>query len=86
MKKVFPPADDKERELALADCVRRLRERRLRNLKAEEGLLLSEAEASGRADELAILQEKGVELNRGLREVFIEGEQRRSRRITKGEE
>lgn len=49
----LPPMGEEQREAALRDCLRRLRERRLRQLKAQEHALLTEAEAGGRAAELA---------------------------------
>ncbi|MBI4216861.1 MAG: DNA primase [Chloroflexi bacterium] len=49
----LPPMGEEQREAALRDCLRRLRERRLRQLKAQEHALLTEAEAGGRASELA---------------------------------
>lgn len=51
--KQLPPLSLKDRERAVRDCVRRLRERRLRNLQARQTELLSEAEASGSTTELA---------------------------------
>ncbi len=41
-EKPLPPADLKEKEGALSHCIHRLEERRLRQLKVEEGLRLSE--------------------------------------------
>ena len=51
----LPPAEVKELELALADSIRRLKERRLRDLKAQEELLISEAESAEGGLEVAEL-------------------------------
>ena len=42
--KPLPPAERKEKEAALSQCVLRLQERRLRQLKVEEGLRLSDVD------------------------------------------
>jgi len=55
---------------ALTDCIRRLEERRLINLKIQEESLLSDAESEGRSDDVAILQQRGVEINLKLKEAF----------------
>ena len=40
--KSMPPSDNKEKEAVLADCICRLEERRLRQLKVEEGLRIAQ--------------------------------------------
>ncbi len=42
--KPLPPADPKEKEADLSQCIQRLQERRLRQLKIEEGLRLSDVD------------------------------------------
>jgi DNA primase len=66
----LPPAEGKDWEKALADCMHRLEERRLINLKIQEESLLSDAESEGRNDDIAVLQQRGVELNLKLKETF----------------
>ena len=54
-KKSLPSSDIKEKEAVLADCTRRLEERRLRGLKEEEGLRLSQMnldEVHNQADDI----------------------------------
>lgn len=68
--KVLPPAEEKDWARALIDCIRRLEERRLINLKIQEESLLSDAESEGRSDDIAILQQRGVEINLKLKETF----------------
>ena len=68
--KVLPPAEEKDWAKALIDCMRRLEERRLINLKIQEESLLSDAESEGRSDDIAILQQRGVEINLKLKETF----------------
>jgi DNA primase len=66
----LPPAEGKDWEKALADCMHRLEERRLINLKIQEESLLSDAESEGRNDDIAVLQQRGVEINLKLKETF----------------
>ena len=66
----LPPAEEKDWEKALADCIHRLEERRLINLKIQEESLLSDAESEGRSDDIAVLQQRGVEINLKLKEAF----------------
>ena len=68
--KVLPPAEERDWDRALIDCMRRLEERRLINLKIQEESLLSDAESEGRSDDIAILQQRGVEINLKLKETF----------------
>ncbi|MDP2954343.1 MAG: toprim domain-containing protein, partial [Chloroflexota bacterium] len=74
----LPPTTDATREQALSDCIRRLKERRLKRLKEEEGWLLSEGEASGGAQDLASL---AYNLWRGLGEA--EGQDQASARLAR---
>ena len=62
-----PPLDSKQQEMALGDCVSRLEERCLRDLKMEEELRLSEAPQ----EELYKEQEQILQINRRLRELFL---------------
>jgi DNA primase len=58
-------------EQKYANCVLRLREKYLRSLeKKREAILTLEAEAGGTSAELAKLQEQGIEVSTGLKEVF----------------
>ena len=47
IRKVLPPASERETEVAFTDCTRRLGEQQLRRLKALEEILLLEAESTG---------------------------------------
>jgi DNA primase len=69
-KRALPPATERDQEKALVDCVRRLEERRLLNLKIQEESLLSDAEFEGRKEDIAVLQQRGVEINLKLKETF----------------
>ncbi len=69
-KRALPPATDKDQERALAECILRLEERRLLNLKIQEESLLSDAEFEGRKEDIAALQQRGVEINLKLKETF----------------
>jgi len=68
--KALPPAEERDWEKAMADCIRRLEERRLINLKIQEESLLSDAESEGRSQDIAALQQRGVEINLKLKESF----------------
>jgi len=68
--KALPPAGERDWEKALADCIRRLEERRLISLKIQEESLLSDAESEGRSQDIAALQQRGVEINLKLKENF----------------
>ncbi|MBM3157553.1 MAG: DNA primase [Chloroflexi bacterium] len=68
--RALPPATDKDRERALIDCILRLEERKLLNLKIQEESLLSDAEFEGRKEDIAALQQRGVEINLKLKETF----------------
>ncbi len=69
-EKALPPAEERDWEKALSDCIRRLEERRLINLKIQEESLLSDAESEGRSQDIAALQQRGVEINLKLKESF----------------
>jgi len=71
LAKVFPSANQEQRERALADYLRRLRERRLRALKAHEGNLVSEGGASD-SEQVAELERQGLEVNTQLKEIFTD--------------
>lgn len=78
----LPPARVRELETALADCTRRLKEQRLRKLKALEEMLISEAGSAGDGNEIreqveTILQ-KSLEPTMQLRDLFEE--EKRARR------
>ena len=62
----IPPMDLRHREQAVKDCLHRLKERHLRNLKAEEALLLDQ---SGQSDEM---EQRVVDTNEKLRQLFHE--------------
>jgi len=68
--KVMPPAEESDWARALIDCTCRLEERRLINLKIQEESLLSDAESEGRSEDVAVLQQRGVEINLKLKESF----------------
>ncbi len=70
LRRALPPATEKDRERGLAECIRRLEERRLLNLKMQEESLLTDAELEGRKEDIAVLQQKGVEINLKLKEAF----------------
>jgi len=80
MKRVLPPASERELESALADCLRRLAEQRLRRLKALEEMLISEAESEGDInlirEPVETLLQKGLEPSTQLKDVFEKGKRR----------
>ena len=80
MKRVLPPASERELESALADCLRRLGEQRLRRLKALEEMLISEAESEGDInlikEPVETLLQKGLEPSTQLKDVFEKGKGR----------
>ena len=63
----IPPLDPRQREQAAEDCVRRLEERRLRSLKAEEALLLGQWEQPGQTEQI---EQRIVDTNEQLRRLF----------------
>ncbi|TET39144.1 MAG: DNA primase [Dehalococcoidia bacterium] len=80
MKRVLPPASEREHETALADCLRRLGEQRLRRLKALEEMLISEAESEGDKnlikEPVETLLQKALEPSTQLKDVFEKGKRR----------
>ena len=66
LAKPLPPSDRIQREKAFGDCVRRLEERHLRELKREEELRLSEAAP----EEFEEQGQEIIELNERLRRIF----------------
>lgn len=76
MARELPPMSDAERERALADCIRHLRERWLRDLKTKEAILLSDADTSRDTAEVEELERMGLSRNIQLREIFLEAERR----------
>jgi hypothetical protein len=67
-------------EHALVECVRRLRERWLREMKTREKILLSETESEGSSADLEEIQQSAVKLNTELGEVFLHAKQRKGQR------
>ena len=80
--KSLPPSSERELEIALADCTRRLWEQRLRKIKTMEETLLSEAESEGDVnairDKVETLLKKSLEPTAQLKELFEKA--RRERR------
>ena len=68
LTKSLPPSDQNQRETAFKDCVRRLEERYLRELKKEEEIKLSQSTA----EETAERGEDILQLNERLKKVFKE--------------
>ena len=66
LAKDLPPADRKTREDALKDCIRRLEQRHIRELKKEEGLRLSQATT----EQIAEQQQEILRLNERLRSIL----------------
>jgi len=66
LKRAFPRSDAEKRKKALKDCILRLRENHLKNLKVKEAFILAEP---GDADTSKILSD-GVELNVKLQDIF----------------
>lgn len=76
LARAFPLANRGQRERALADYLRRLRERRLRALKAHESNLISEGWAAD-SEQLAELERQGLEINTKLKEIFTDAKRGR---------
>jgi len=72
-----PPLNPHEQERALTQCIYRLRERWLRDMKTKEKALLAAAEEGGYAQSLQELHELALKLNSELGEVFLHGKQKR---------
>jgi DNA primase len=81
MAKVFPSIiteNESVRRETISDCVIRLQERRLRTLGSQnQELLAIEAEIGGTAEQLAKLEEQGLEITRQLQQVFVKQNHRR---------
>ena len=69
----LPPADRWERVADLSACGRRLEERRLRDLKAQEEYLLAQVAEDVDGDLLEALQQQVVATNEQLRQLFVQG-------------
>jgi len=72
LTKSLPPLSEEEQEHALHECVYRLQERWLRDLKAKEEWLISDVQSDLSAAELEEIQQLAVRLNTQLREVFLQ--------------
>ncbi len=80
----FPAAEHRQREQAVEQCVHRLEERRLRELKAEEALLLSQStptdgEEGGEPQDMDALEQRVVDTNERLRQLFYDRAQTQQR-------
>ena len=64
--KPLPPADLKEKEADLSQCIHRLQERRLRQLKTEEGLRLSDVDL----EEFSKFEEEILKINSDMEALF----------------
>jgi DNA primase len=80
LAKSLPPLSGQEPEHALRECVYRLRERWLRDMKTKEKILLSEAETEGSTANLEEIQQSAIKLNSQLGEVFLHAKQRKGQR------
>jgi DNA primase len=79
MSVTTPPLNGEAQERALSQCINRLRERWLKDLKAKEQILISELEAAGKPTDLQEIQKSAVKLNAELGEVFLHGKEKRKR-------
>ncbi len=80
LAKPVPPLCGQELEHAVVECVRRLRERWLREMKTREKILLSESETEGSGADLEEIQQSAVKLNTELGEVFLYAKQKKGQR------
>jgi len=85
VSKTTPPLHGEAQERALRQCLNRLRERWLKELKAKEQILISELEAADKATDLQEIQKSAVKLNAELGEVFLYGKERKKRASGEGE-
>jgi DNA primase len=80
MSRAFPSIltqNESVRRETIEECVTRLQERRLRTLGSQnQELLAIEAEIGGTAEQLAKLEEQGLEITKQLQEVFVKQNQR----------
>jgi DNA primase len=74
-----PPLQGEAQERALRQCINRLRERWLKDLKGKEQILISELEAAGKPTDMQEIQKSAVKLNAELGEVFLHGKEKRKR-------
>jgi DNA primase len=72
LSKALPPLNEEEQEHALRECIYRLQERWLRDLKTKEEWLISDVQSEGNAAELEEIQQLALKLNTQLREVFLQ--------------
>lgn len=72
-----PPLNESEQERALTQCIYRLRERWLREMKTKEKALLAAAAEGGYTEDLHELHELALKLNSELGEVFLHGKERK---------
>jgi DNA primase len=77
LKRPYPPLDQEEEERALSECIYRLRERWLREMKTKEKMLLSAAEVEGSPLDLQELERLALKFNAELGEVFLHGRERK---------
>lgn len=85
LSKATPPLHGEAQQRALRQCVNRLRERWLKELKAKEQILISELEAADKATDLQEIQKSAVKLNAELGEVFLYGKERKKRTSGEGD-
>ena len=82
LAKPLLPLKEEEQERALHQCIYRLRERWLKDLKTKEKVLISEIEAEGNNTNLEEIQQSAVRLNTQLGEVFLHGRQTKNKRTS----
>ena len=80
--KPSPPLREEEKERAIRECIYRLRERWLKDLKTKEKVLISEIEAEGNNTNLEEIQQSAVRLNTQLGEAFLHGRQTKNKRTS----
>ncbi len=75
-QEALPPADKQSRAQAWEDCLRRLEERRLRELKAQEGAAFAENatnDAPQDPEYLEAVSRPALDINRRLQDLFVSG-------------
>jgi DNA primase len=85
LAKPWPQLKKSDEEQALRQCINRLKERWLKDLKAKEQILISELEAGGNPTDLQEIQKSAVKLNAELGEVFLYGKERKKRPSGEGD-
>ncbi len=85
VSKATPPLHGEAQERALRQCINRLRERWLKELKAKEQILISELDGADKATDLQEIQKSAVKLNAELGEVFLYGKERKKRASGEGD-